>query len=637
MITSIEIGKLLAIVIVISIMACSSVPQEFYVSPDGNDQNPGTQSLPFASIEKAKRTVVEIITRDHPDDITIWLESGIHKISEPIVFDSDAFSNAKTNIYLKNTGEEPAIISGGIRLKGWQKSNDDLWFTQLPEAAGDLAKVREVFINGERAPRARFPNQGYLRVKEVGGDKRTLFYFEPDAFPIPKLIESTELILLHDWSITRIPIREIDQEHHILEARDSIGAKVLDFFTLDHWEKQPRYFLENDAAFIDLDKEWYYNAEKHRIYIRIADTMDMEKLHIEIPRSKGLVQIQGMETQPVKNIHFKGISFNCSAWDIPEFGYGGIQATYHDPRPNIGKGWSVVPAAVHASYADGCSFEECSFQNLGGSGLWMGEGCINNRITQCTFRNISGNGIMIGEGRDRISKGDAWWKTSPELVAKNNTISDCLIRHCGEQYFGAVGIWAGLTERTTIENCHIHDLPYTGISIGWMWNPSLTPARGNIITGNHIHDIMQTLSDGGGIYMLGLQPGSEISNNLIHDVKLNVGRAESNGMFLDEGITDVIVSDNIIYNIAKSPIRFHKATTNLVTKNRLFCKDGVPAFAYNNTDSTLITKVDNQIFQMSDNDYNTNLKKAIQAWNQRNDRNDNDNTNDNINGKIQNQ
>ena len=53
---------------------------------------------------------------------------------------------------------------------------------------------------------------------------------------------------------------------------------------------------------------------------------------------------------------------------------------------------------------------------------------------------------------------------------------------------------------------------------------------------------MQKLSDGGGIYMLGLQPGSKILRNLIHDVTVNVGRAQSNGMFLDEGITDVLVA-----------------------------------------------------------------------------------------------
>src|SRR5690606_11775231 len=125
---------------------------------------------------------------------------------------------------------------------------------------------------------------------------------------------------------------------------------------------------------------------------------------------------------------------------------------------------------------------------------------------------------------------------------------------------------------------------------------------------------MQILSDGGGIYMLGLQPGSQIRSNLIHDVKLNAGRAESNGMFLDEGATDVLVSENIIYNVAKSPIRFHRATTNTIRGNRLFCRDSIPAFAYNNTDTSLIRRIDNVIYHRSDPGYEDALKVELEKW-----------------------
>jgi hypothetical protein len=114
--------------------------------------------------------------------------------------------------------------------------------------------------------------------------------------------------------------------------------------------------------------------------------------------------------------------------------------------------------------------------------------------------------------------------------------------------------------------------------------------------------------------MLGLQPGSKILNNHIHDVSLNVGRAESNGMFLDEGTTDVVVENNLIYNIAKSPLRFHKATTNLVKGNFLFCGEDIPPIRYNNTNEADIQKVDNQVFYENDSDFGYNLKQVISAW-----------------------
>ena len=116
---------------------------------------------------------------------------------------------------------------------------------------------------------------------------------------------------------------------------------------------------------------------------------------------------------------------------------------------------------------------------------------------------------------------------------------------------------------------------------------------------------MNKLSDGGGIYFLGKQPGSKITNNIIHDVTINAGRAESNGMFLDEGITELEVSNNIIYNIARSPIRFHKASKNIVENNILMCGENIPPIRYNRTDEKDIIKINNTILKVnSESDQN---------------------------------
>jgi hypothetical protein len=147
-----------------------------------------------------------------------------------------------------------------------------------------------------------------------------------------------------------------------------------------------------------------------------------------------------------------------------------------------------------------------------------------------------------------------------------------------------------------------------------MWSPEPTPCRDNVIDGNHIHHILQVLSDGGGIYSLGLQPGSKILNNHIHDVRINAGRAESNGMFLDEGTTDVIIANNLIYNIAKSPLRFHRATTNLVKENFLFCTNENPPIRYNTTKEEDIQKVDNKVFSETDSNYLKELESIIKKW-----------------------
>lgn len=192
---------------------------------------------------------------------------------------------------------------------------------------------------------------------------------------------------------------------------------------------------------------------------------------------------------------------------------------------------------------------------------------------------------MIGEGNDRLVDGGLWWKKVPDQAATGNTVENSTITACGRQFFGAVGIWCGLAARTSIINCHIYDLPYTGISAGWLWNPDPTPCRENRLEGNHIHDI-----------------------------PLNAGSAESNGMFLDEGTTDVEISDNLIYKVAKSPLRFHRATINLVKNNILVCSGDNPPIRYNTTPVENIRLENNRILQENNPEHMKILESSISSW-----------------------
>jgi hypothetical protein len=599
-----------SIVVLLIFASINGFTKDFYVSPKGDDNNPGTKKLPFQTIQHAKNKAVEILEKGTDAELIVWLADGVYQVSAPLVIETQKPMERTAKLTFKAEKGANPIISGGVKISGWGRNNDGLWEAQLPE---NMPGFRELFINGERAVRARFPNDGYLKVKNAGADRRTNFFFEKGDFPVPSNVNDVELVLLHDWSISRIAVKEINLDQNKLTAVDSIGAKNPEFFNLDHWEPHPRYFLENAVEFLDADFEWFLDAKNNRLLLKLPEDQDPETLKIVAPVSKGLLQLRGTENYPLTDIHFEGIGFEHSAWNIPELGYAGVQACHFDPRPE-NSGWAVVPAAVYAQWAENTTFKNCSFKNLGGSGLWFATGCKNCSIENSRFADISGNGIMIGEGQDRLVDGKPWWKVAPEQVALGNTIENCIVKNCGAQFYGAVGIWCGLTAETAIRNNEISDLPYSGISIGWMWSPVPTPCRANVIHGNHIHHILQILSDGGGIYMLGLQPGSKIANNHIHDVKINAGRAESNGMFLDEGTTDVLVENNLIYNIAKSPLRFHKATINWVKDNYLFCTDENPPIRYNATKEEDIQKVGNKVFSDKDPIYNKELNSAIKKW-----------------------
>ena len=593
-------------------ISCSSLQPEIYVSVNGNDENPGTKKMPFLTLQKAQSAVREL--HDEQKNITVWIKEGTYTLENTLIFEPE--DSGIGSVSYRGMSGENVIISGGKEITGFKKSPDGIWVAPVDMSENEFYDFRELFIDGKRAIRARHPDNGFLRVSEVGADRRTNFRYNANDFPLPADPTEVELVLLHDWSITRINLADIDRLKCIITAKDSIGVKELDFFNIDNWEKSPRYFLENSAAFLDSENEYYFNKKEGLVYLKLKPGESPDGKNIIIPSvTNSLIHLYGTDDNKIKNIHFENISFSYCSWPIPSEGYAGIQACHFDPRGRDKNKWNVVPAAIEAINCENLSFVNCSFLHLGGSGIWLGTGSSNCLIAGCHFEDISGNGVMIGEGNDRIADGDLWWKTAPQQAAFGNKIENSTITGCGRQFFGAVGIWCGLTANTSILNNHIYELPYTGVSIGWLWNPDPTPCRENRIENNHIHHVMQILSDGGGIYSLGLQPGSSIINNHIHDIPLNTGRAESNGMFLDEGTTDVEVSNNLIYNIAKSPLRFHKATKNLVKNNVLSCSGDNPPVRYNNTPVENIILENNQVLQDTNPEHLKILETAISNWN----------------------
>jgi hypothetical protein len=573
---------------------CNAQNQKIYISPDGHSMAKGSLSDPVNSLHRAAELV-----KEHAGQlpVTVYLSGGNYPLNEALKLGPEHSGTQGAPVLWKALPGEDVRVSGGIPVENWVLEEDGSWSAELPENCPD--NFRSLYMNGKRATRARHPNKGYLRVAEAGADKRTNFYFNKVDIPELDKPEYLELILLHDWSITRIQVKSIDRKSRQLTAVDSIGSR-LNFFTLTHWEENPRYFLENAREFCDQQGEWYADFKAHKIFYHPLPGEKIVDAQGIIPVARKLLLIEGNSQHHTSHIRFEGITFEHSAWAIPESGYCGIQACMHTDRTKTEDSWSKVPAAIELHLATSCNFDQCTIRHTGGSGIWIGSNCSACSIEASHIYDISGNGVSIGEGQDRISSGETWWKAHPEEVSRGNRVSHSLIEHCGQEFFGAVGIWCGLVANTVIEHNEIRQLPYTGISIGWMWTAEATPCRENTIHGNHIHHILNILSDGGGIYSLGLQPGSRITQNLIHDIRVNAGRAESNGMFLDEGTKELLVEGNIIYSIARSPLRFHKAQhPNTVRNNVLVCNKRIPPIRYNNTKEEDILKIDNIILSQS--------------------------------------
>ncbi|RIK43113.1 MAG: hypothetical protein DCC57_18005, partial [Chloroflexi bacterium] len=130
----------------------------------------------------------------------------------------------------------------------------------------------------------------------------------------------------------------------------------------------------------------------------------------------------------------------------------------------------------------------------------------------------------------------------------------------------AVGVLMMHSAGNRVAHNHIHDFYYSGISCGWVWGYADNVTTDNRIEFNHIHDLGHgLLSDMGGIYTLGVQPGTVLRGNVIYNVeKCNYGGW---AIYLDEGSSHILVENNLCFRTSSQPFNQHYGRENIVRNN----------------------------------------------------------------------
>jgi hypothetical protein len=371
------------------------------------------------------------------------------------------------------------------------------------------------------------------------------YQFAPGQLADWKNIGDVECVTFGNWEITRKRFEKVEPASGLAvmapphaEPHDAIAPGA------------NRYcYLENALEFLDAPGEWYLDRHTGVVSYRPRPGEAMKNAVVIAPRLKRLIEITGTAGTPVRNLHFKGLTFERTDWELLPAGYLGIQACHYA----VGKswndtGWGMIDAAIRWENAEHCSLADSVLARLGGSGIELVNRCRNCVIRGNVIADVSGNGVQIG-GPDQAGEVPAGCRVA------NNHVHDC-----GLDYFGAVGIWIGFAERTVVAHNLIHALPYSGISVGWQWNPEPTACKSNTVEFNHIYDVMNRLGDGGGICTLGFQPGTVLRANHIHDIhrSLFAQAAPNNGMFIDEGSKGFLFESNVIYQTSAEPIRFNQ-------------------------------------------------------------------------------
>ncbi|HEV2293429.1 MAG TPA: right-handed parallel beta-helix repeat-containing protein [Tepidisphaeraceae bacterium] len=510
------------------------------------DVAPEPEALPRAIQAARQRPEKPVILR---------LAAGMHVLNEPLVLTS-----ADSKLTIEAAAGATPVISGGRRISGWRKAQlngADCWAVELPEVRDGNWFFRELWVNGKRATRARHPNSGTFAVVGTPDpapswqEGHTRFTFKSGDVPAGPFAFGAEVLAMTRWVESRLPIRSVDLEQNIVS-----------FWRLSQWALAAGdpYWLEGDPRWLDAPGEWHLDREHGTLYYRALPGQAMDEMDVVAPALTHLIELRGAPERDdyIENLTFRGVTFAHAEW------------MHADPDPATTKpvsgGFSQaargVPAAVGGEGVRNSTFEGCVFAHLGTYGLDLGRGSQSNRITRCTFRDLGAGGIKLGSPSIHQEKREQTF---------GNVIEDCDIGDGGHLFPSAVGIWVGQASDNRIAHNHIHDFWYTGISLGWTWGYGESLNVGNLVERNHIHHIGQPqgqdapiLADMGAVYTIGARTPTIFRGNHIHDV---MGRHFAWGIYLDEGASDVIVEDNLVYRTQHGGFHQHYGKDNLVRNN----------------------------------------------------------------------
>ena len=520
---------------------------------------------PDSSLADAVRKAREMRRLGQAQEITIHLAAGTYQLYEPL--------RLRPQDSGLNIVGEKATISGGIEIKNWKKQGKFL-VAEVPDFNGRPIDFRQLWVNGRKAIRARdvtdFEQMHRIRTY----DKKNHVLWIPKK-AVEKLQNGKsvngkylEMVLHEMWCTSNLRIKALSIHgdsvavtFHDPEAKLQFEHPWPSPMTPNTGHPSP-FYLTNALELLDEPGEWYHDIRQHKLYYmpRQGETIN----EAVVPILETLVEVIGSAEHPVRDITIKGLTFSHTTWMRPsEKGHVPLQAGMYlteayklrpqIDRPNNHKldnqGWlGRADAAVEVRYAEDINFNGCRFEHLGGSGLDYVFACHRGTTTNCTFTDIAMNGYVCGSfSPEGLETHLPYQPTDIREVCTGQTIEQSAFYDVSNEDWGCVAICAGYVSGINIEHNTIHDVSYTGISLGWGWNRDLVCMKDNKVHANLIYNYAQHMYDCAGIYTLGNQPGTLISENVVRDIASPSYVHDPNHWFYlytDEGSSNITIKNN---------------------------------------------------------------------------------------------
>ncbi len=510
------------------LLASVSLPVQaatiFTISPTGSDANPGTDSQPFATLERA-RDAVRALQRPLPQGgVAIEVHAGTYELVRPLELGIEDSGTPDAPVVWRACKGDTVRLASGRTLRGWQLVTDAQVLQRLDSAArghvwqadlrahgitqysemksapawGSSETGLEVFFRDRPMTLARWPNEGYSTIGstpdlnyDVRGTRGTAsgrFTFEGDR---PARWANEPDVMLHgwwfwDWADQRLRVSTIDLPTREI-ALDNRGAVLRP----GQW-----YYAYNLFCELDQPGEWYLDRQAGILYLWPPEPV--EDGHVMVSLVPGVVTMHD-----VSHVTLQGFTLE------------GCQGT-----------------AITMAGGEGNRVVGCVVRNVGSFGVRV-EGGRGHGVVGCDMYQMGDGGIVLHGGDKRTL-------THAEHFAENNHIHHFSrwnpMYKVGIEMFG-VGCRAS--------HNLVHHAPHVAISFC---------GQEHLLEYNEIHNVVEHANDAGAIYT---QPGIDedwtmrghvLRHNFIHHIYGFQGRGCC-GVYLDDLFSSMHCYGNVFYQV----------------------------------------------------------------------------------------
>jgi hypothetical protein len=535
----------LTLTAVLAVLPATLAATAIHLAPTGDDGNPGTAERPVATPQAARALVRSKIATGLTEAVEVIFAAGTYAIGAPLELRPEDSGTAAFPVTWRAADDAVVVLSGGRRIAGpWTKGEKGVWHCDLGGVGFGPGQwnFRQLFVNGKRATRARFPNASeanpFLYATGGGFDhvviKPALVKSNWGSAVDAQINVVPQSRFFNQWNT----VTKVDPSTGRIDLADSERHRLID---RGSW-----FWIEGVREELDQPGEWFLDPAGGRLFYLPQPGEDPNTLEIIAPRLDRIIDARGDVNAGthVQHLRFEGLRFRHTNSTI-----GHIEARVH------------TDTAILFENTLDCIVGNCHFENIGGYALWLHLDSRRNVFDRNTVRDSGGGGVLLTGARFAYmddskvhTPGEAAAKVAPIL----NRITRNTVEHCGRlrYYGGGVHLDSRPFSMTMapgnyIAHNHFNDLSRNGVFL-------FRNQGGNVLEYNHIHNAMQTTVDGGCIHfgtMNTLNSPNFVLNNWLYDIwghhqqpdgKPN--RKLANGVFLDWDTSNTTVKDNWIHN-----------------------------------------------------------------------------------------